>query len=1027
MDSLSLIYGRSIASCVESPQNPTHEVVLVDPFHDYRLRRYSKTLQSHVASAVETINAEDGAEVRLTLKHVGFSISDAVAANKEVERSANKLYNQLAKSYTQDGPSAHRTKRRPLNSVIFVTHSMGALIVASALSKFKVSDESKGPAGLVLLDAAPGGHFTEAYLLQLSRSFGLRRGLKSAKSEHKQETLQIDSIRKNSATWDVWLRSESVDKNPVKRTRSARIKDFLHRRHDMARPEAIKDTPMVEWLRRFATEEPTAPNIVHDGQVEPGGLAWHGLRSLLPSEKASLAMAEGFWTAGELINAQNMLQKTYASTFTPRPVIECNPEVSEKGEAVRFILWLKMTRLLLDMGDYTQMAERLRARDPKSSPESQQYLLKHLQAQLDICLGKHESAISILTTLLGDVELASTTITHLKIHQHLAYAKGMLGQCEQASKHIYASFQLRKGNSKESLSLLYTQASLAMLRCDYSEALNLSRLAMRKYTARDRDTSLGALRSGVLHARVLVQLGDLKQASSLCHSVMNKASGGLGRLHPLRLEAIEVLVFVLRLQGRLLEALATSKSLVALVTESAPQPYPLAVRALSEVAATHLALGNFNSAHRGCKRACKAAEALFGPQHPETLRCRAEYARALCYCGEFENATQEAMETLKRQHSLYIENQDSASLSSILADPARPESHLNILLKIVLERVRPDHPSSFTDPNLLSTLHIIATIKLRAGKEGNRGVDILTLLHEIRKQQNGPENPLTLHTEYDLASALNNIADGRLQEALDMFRHVWESRCHLFGPDHPDTLVAERAIVLSSCSLGIWDKGGPARRFLHHEEHDGGLFHDDVAETSPKASFDSAEYLNLTFDELQNVQEVSTSILLQQEELLGPHHPDTLMTMLWLLIVQIHLQKTTSSDGKLAWYELRSRLRSAKVREERLISALRTEQSMATIFMSKGYHNVAVEILQQVASAVEQKKNLPVASHAGGELAGDGDDHANSTGSLSLGAALRFLEADVKAELATMTATNGRIRHPQVKINTIRDSGVFMS
>lgn len=652
--------------------------------------------------------------------------------------------------------------------------------------------------------------------------------------------------------------------------------------------------------------------------------------------------------------------------------------------------------------------------------------LGRLRASLYASNGHYRDATARLESMLSATVGEDRIVQRVHLHQALAYTTGMVGDYEQAISHVNSSQELLKSagllvDSSErmvfSLSMLYTSAFLDMLQGNYDDGYHRSSFVLEKCRHAHGAKSLCALRSSVLYASFLVHLGQFDEAATLCTSTMRTTQQRLGRGHPLHLEAASVLVRVLRATYRLPEALATAKTLFTIATESLTTSHPLILETCGELAAVYLALGMFHSASRVSETVLVADPGI--TQYPEGqgLRHLARHAEILHYCGESQKALDLATSTLRRQWHQFTKSDvedDPTSVLVILDEMVRAQSRAHL--------------------ELLATLHIIAVIKLRLKGGAQESVDILRRVLQIRTPLIGGEHSVTIQTGHDLASAIYSLGDQsatQLDNADYSFQRAWESRCHLFGLCHPSTLAAERAVIQSRCKQGVWETGGPGRRLYSLGENGGKAYrnhHHDFA-GEPDSFPGTCGYLNISMGQLRNALEVSQCIFLQQEELLGPRHPDTLTTMRWLVTIQMHLYGATNFRTKSTWQRLRAQLHDDETRREGLAWALRMEHSIAVAFSAMGQDDAARVIWRDIREIIT---GMPSEMRAGRSAGGAATSTRTSdfATSFSVAAALRAVLAEIGDLMIRGVSRSGSSSQDQRagchEPDAFRDSGIFM-
>ncbi|MCS7475694.1 FxSxx-COOH system tetratricopeptide repeat protein [Umezawaea endophytica] len=222
---------------------------------------------------------------------------------------------------------------------------------------------------------------------------------------------------------------------------------------------------------------------------------------------------------------------------------------------------------------------------------------------------------------------------------------------------------------------------------------------------------------------------------------------------------------------------------------------------------------------------------VLGPEHPDTLTTRGDLATTLHHQGYLATAEVEYRDILAvHLRVLGPEHPDTLTTRSDLAwtlhhqgYPETAEAEYRDILAVHLRVLGPEHPDTLTTrDNLASTLRLRGDLATAEAEYR----DILALRESVL----GPEHLDTLTTRNHLASTFHKR--GEFAAAEVEYRDVLAIQQRVFGPEHPHTLLTRNNLASTLRSRGDLD----------------------VAEV---------EYRD---------------ILALRERVLGPDHPDTLTT-----------------------------------------------------------------------------------------------------------------------------------------------------
>lgn len=256
-------------------------------------------------------------------------------------------------------------------------------------------------------------------------------------------------------------------------------------------------------------------------------------------------------------------------------------------------------------------------------------------------------------------------------------------------------------------------------------------------------------------ARGLLALHQLQRsaygpADVLLHQITANASEGTA---PLLLWLGETLL-VLREPQRACAVLEAAK------TVTGPASYLHLAVALY---ASYQRSGHGRKAIKVWEKVTDALDAALGPDHPDTLTSRNNFAYALDASGDFVGAI--------------------SAFEAVLADRQRV--------------LGPDHPGTLTSRNNLASAY-------SSFGDLGRAIPLYesTLVQFDRIL--GPDHPDTLTARNNLAAA--HQLTGDLDRATHMFESILEDRERVLGSEHPDTLGSRNNLATAHQSAGNLDR-----------------------------------------------------------------------------------------------------------------------------------------------------------------------------------------------------------------------------
>jgi serine/threonine protein kinase/tetratricopeptide (TPR) repeat protein len=216
---------------------------------------------------------------------------------------------------------------------------------------------------------------------------------------------------------------------------------------------------------------------------------------------------------------------------------------------------------------------------------------------------------------------------------------------------------------------------------------------------------------------------------------------------------------------------------------------------------TYHALGLYRKAIPLLEKRLMHHQAVFGPEHRETLLAMADLANAYGGDGRWNEALKLCGEVLTlRRESLGPEHPEvlaaMGDMASFYQMIGRKEDALRLREEILPLRRKvfgPEHTAT------LWAMHNLANSYSSAGRQ----LEALTLYEEalpLRRKVDGPEHPATIWSMHNLGILYH--ATGRLEAALKLREEVLPLRRKVLGPEHVDTLWAMAALATSYTAAG---------------------------------------------------------------------------------------------------------------------------------------------------------------------------------------------------------------------------------
>lgn len=462
---------------------------------------------------------------------------------------------------------------------------------------------------------------------------------------------------------------------------------------------------------------------------------------------------------------------------------------------------------------------------------------------------------------------------------------------------------------KASALLAYTSAAVFLLRGQHKTALARSREAVQLLGISSGADSLDALEARKLEAQLLAYDSNSKpgEAEFACKESLRCASRNFGVQHPVSMETMDVLVFILRRQARLSEALVTAQGLCRQCDQVLGPDWPQTRQSKSQLASIHLSSGNY----RDAVNLLQDISVGSADEHnsPDTLRYRAELALALFRLGKFDAATATIQLAILAQKVLFTR---APTMKGVHDKP--PNTKFDDELTELVENLRsePGQVSKYMPhPDLLYSLEVLAHITSRIDLA--LAVKRLELVLGLREASNaGPasDEHTTEKTRFEFILMKRELGTGgyTYMHAERDLAKLTEKLQRILGPYHPDTVSARSELFLTRAILGR---------------------------------------------EPRHALETLGALKRQQKLEVGRAHPETLRTRLAVLVVQLLLGDAQAAA--MTCRRLLEALRAPEVRKQRLVEALTMEERIAVLYANQGRFAESHEILDETITSLERE------------------------------------------------------------------------
>ena len=621
-----------------------------------------------------------------------------------------------------------------------------------------------------------------------------------------------------------------------------------------------------------------------------------------------------------------------------------------------------------------------------SKTDSDELQLRRDLAFTYACLGNYSEAqdeLKIAYRLLDalDKRLSNPPLGTDGIH--VRSGDSQLQAEEQAAKFRDDSTRTNELREKEDL-LHFTKAKIGLMWGEYRDALESSRKALVGLRKRWGSRHLKTLECASFHALLLAISGRVAEGQRTCTSTVDIMRKQLGPKHPETVEAMCRLVRIYKMQCRLAEAVDTSRSLAKDTRSTMSEEHPQVLHSSSILAEMEIAVGNYASARKELERTVEIARKHYGTTHPDTLDHLSLLALALYHCGATDKAYSLGLEILSEQRKLYLTydakgKQRYSASGNMDMDKLRGSNTklaAKLLLDHVINIVGSNQDTTIIHPSILFTLRILGLIGQRKAD-----ADRLNLAQQIfkaiwtrhRSPLEGsksaiseellpafPDSPIIgLDSEHDFALCLRESADENnyerdLATAVVCLRNVYKSRSDILGWKHPSTQRARRDLIIANFALGRWEDMSEKAACLTFKDSKS-----PEQDRSQMGALPEAHTNPFNAEGWKHIEASSLEIFQRFEGQLGRNHPETLQSLLWVLMIQALIRK--DEDFGMYLKKARDRLRDKSTRDQRLAECLYLEYGFATIICDPTFTDTpanyafeSLEMFRSISEAVDQ-------------------------------------------------------------------------
>ncbi|KAI1186928.1 hypothetical protein F5B17DRAFT_453832 [Nemania serpens] len=624
--------------------------------------------------------------------------------------------------------------------------------------------------------------------------------------------------------------------------------------------------------------------------------------------------------------------------------------------------WIAVS--LLRQGQYEQAAKRfnslLESIDAQAMNKIIEISIRRNLALASACQGEYQQALRQISAAKSCFRQAPTMLNMSfqslpRPSETMAPQVSTGGEIQENDLQYSANMKILHELTAARDNLHLTKSKVYYMWGDFKTALAWSDIALRRMKERWGGRHFKTFECASYHSMLLAFNSRILEADTACNLTFADARSELGSQHPQTLETLGHLVKIFQFQARLTEAGDTARSLAKTTQSSLTEEHPQTHLSRHLVAETLLAVGDYVSAEFELEGIITTATRMYGEYHPDILSYHSWLALARYHTGKLQGTEKLAISVLQKQQEIYMIARPDKITPEETYDRAGHRWHVEslsefrVVLNDVLDSIN-NNSDERIHQRLLETLHTIALIAWNSEDLVNLDLQICQTIWEQNKFHLEMDSTFTLDSGYDLALAYQQEAerldsDSSFEQAAKHLRLVYRKRILIFGPKHPDTVLARRELIIINCALGQWEPSLDIWEIEDTDDSEEVVDHDKGA-----GPLDDVKW--------GHVEAESRNIVYMNEGLVGNHHPETLRSLLWLLIVQVLRQDENGADETLR--KGLQRLRHASVRRERFIESLSLERRFAFTVLNLGdeYEAKAFQISCVASYNMEQQLRM---------------------------------------------------------------------
>ncbi len=571
------------------------------------------------------------------------------------------------------------------------------------------------------------------------------------------------------------------------------------------RGDGMKDSGLLDLLRRVREEEPTMPSTRLNTTEELPAIAAN--RGVEPKKLTGLVRGELDWIVMKCLEKDrarryetaNALARDLERYLNEEPVEACPP-----SRGYRFRKFVRRNRgavlaastiaLLLVLGIIGTTTGLVRAEWARQEAETAQ---GNEMKQRRLAETRDAETRAVLDFVQKHI-LAAARPT----------ARGGLGRDVTVERAVEKALPVVETSFKEQPLI---EARLRMTMGGTFLELGKGQLAAQQfaaaraiYEAQQGPDGRETLQSIVGLSNGYEMLGHNKEALVLREKAMARREAVLGHDHPDTLASMMSVAISLQNLGRIEEAVKLHQETLALRKVKLGAKDPDTLYSMHNLASSLSQAGRHKEALALREETLKLSRAVLGDRHLDTLSSATALASSYYRFGRFGDAAKLFEDTLKEQEAqLGREHPNTLNTMNNLAvcyrDLRQYEKALALrkeTLEVRKSKFGADHPETLIAMmNLADSLNSLRKYK-----------DAMQLLEETVKLQrikHGDNHLITLRTMNNLADSYNK--NGRYEDALKLQRQTLALQKEKLGLDHPETLetMGDQAVTLIHLNRGV--------------------------------------------------------------------------------------------------------------------------------------------------------------------------------------------------------------------------------